>query len=171
MGVAPMRGWSGTGDGAEAFARGHGGVRAGDVVVVLVLGDVDPVAGAVHGGPVVDEGVARTPAVEDAMGLEAVLRRVGADVPDDLPFVALDVDPGVGGGHARPGERVAAQRAPGRALFDVHGLGRGLGDVVVLDDVAVAAVGLAVRVGAPVALGAADVDALTELLGAESGGA
>src|SRR3954454_20027617 len=87
-------------DVGEALGRGLGGVGAGNGVAVIVLGDVDAVAGSVDGDRVAGEGVARSPAVEDAVGLETVLRGIGAGVVEDLPLVALDVHPRLGVAHA-----------------------------------------------------------------------
>ena len=87
------------------------------------------------------------------------------------PAVALDVDPGVGvAAHAGAVEGVVGDDAAGGALLDVDRLGGGRRVMVLADDdVAVAAVGLAAGDVAPVALRAADVDALAELLPAQPG--
>ena len=103
------------------------------------------------------------------MRLEAVLRRRRPAVALDQVVVALEVDPGVGLGHGRSVEDVVHQGAAGGALLDVDGLGGRRGDGVALHDVAVAAVGLAVGVGAPVADRGPDVDALAVVLLAQPG--
>src|SRR6185312_8175062 len=81
--------------------------RALDLVVagpdvVVRRGEVEPESGPVHGGGVVLEAVAPAPAVDDLVGLEAVLGGVVAVVAAEQVGVALGVDPGVGalGGEA-----------------------------------------------------------------------
>src|ERR1700709_1691409 len=84
-------GRSGTGDVGKALGCAFGRIRAGDAVAVVVLRDVDAAAGSVEEGGVGFEDVLGAPAVEDAVGLEAVDGGVAAGVADDLPRVALDV--------------------------------------------------------------------------------
>ena len=103
-------------------------------------------------GGVVLKGVSTAPAGDDLMGLEAVERGVVAGVVGDQPAVALDVDPGVGAGKGCSVEGVADEPARGRAFLDVDALGGRRTDVVVADQVVVAAVRRAVAVLAPARL-------------------
>ena len=140
------------------------------MVCSLVLYEI-AVARAIHLGIVATEDVSDSPAGINLMHLEAILDAVDTGVVSDRPVVSLDVDPGGGRRCGHPGavEVVADDLAAGGALFDVDVLRRGIGDVVVLDDVVIARVGLAVGVPAPVLVRRAHVDALAVELHKQAG--
>src|SRR5258708_9057388 len=137
----------------EALAGAGHLVVAGNAGVEPLARDMEPVAGAVDRELVAREIVVQPPPLVDLMVREAVLDAVDSDVVDDLPAVALDIDPGGRRGrvHAGAVEVVALDNAAGCPLLDVDVLGGAIRDEVSPAGVGVALVYLAFAVPPPLA--------------------